>query len=95
MADVFNNKDFLEQCKVGNFTYSCICSSLPQGVVYTDYGQQSMANFTIEIKTPLIEEVRKNTKVIFRGQQYKVQQLEYDSANTSVKLYLVGMSKGI
>lgn len=95
MTDIFNNKDFLEQCKVGNYTYSCICSSMPQGIVYTEYGQQNTVNFTLDIKTPFIEEVKKNTKVVFRNKTYKVEQMEYDSTNTCVKLFLVAMSKGI
>lgn len=95
MKDIFSNKDFLEQCQIGNKTYYCICSSLPDGIVYTEYGQQNIANFTLDIKLPLKDEIKKNTKVIFRGQKYKVDQIQIDSANTSIKIHLVSISKGI
>ena len=95
MNDIFSNKDFLEQCTIEGKTYNCICSSLPEGVIYTDYGQESIANFTLDIKFPLKGQIKKNTKVVFRGQKYKVDQVQLDSANTSIKLHLVAMSKGI
>ena len=95
MIDIFKNKDFLEQCKVQNYSYDCIVSSVPEGIVYTEYGQQGMANFTLELKLPLKEELKKNMKVVFRNKNYKIDYFEFDSANTSVKLYLVSNSKGI
>lgn len=95
MTDIFNNKDFLEQCKIGNYNYSCIVSSIPGGVVYTQYGQQNAATFTLDIKLPMKEELKKNMKVFFRNKNYKVDTFEYDSANTSVKIFLVSTSKGI
>lgn len=95
MSDIFKNEAFLEQCEIDNIKYKCICSSLPDGVVYTQYGQQGMANFSIDLKLPLKNEIKKNTKVFYRNKFYKVDQIEYDSANTSVKLFLVAMSKGI
>jgi hypothetical protein len=27
MKDIFSNKDFLEECKIENRSYSCICSA--------------------------------------------------------------------
>jgi hypothetical protein len=47
MNDVFKNEAFLEECKIDGIRYACICSSLPGGIVYTEYGQEGMANFSI------------------------------------------------
>ena len=38
---------------------------------------------------------KKNDKVKFRDEWYKINFIEKDSANTSLKLHLVSVSKGI
>lgn len=95
MNDVFKNKAFLEECKIDGIRYACICSSLPGGIVYTEYGQEGIANFSIQVKLPTIKEIKKNSRVEFRNRKYKVDSFETDSSNTSIKLFLVAMSKGI
>jgi hypothetical protein len=44
---------------------------------------------------PTIKEIKKNSRVEFRNRKYKVDSFETDSSNTSIKLFLVSVSKGI
>ena len=38
---------------------------------------------------------KKNDKVKFRDENYKINFIERDSANTSLKLHIVSLSKGV
>lgn len=93
--DVFATPDFLEDCLIGGLWYKCIVSPVGDGIVYTDGGMESEENFTLDLKIPLKHVVKENDRIKFRDKWYKVLNTELDSANTSVKLHIIALSKGI
>lgn len=96
MKDIFSNKDFLEECKIENRSYSCICSAYQTGgVSYTDAGMESEQNFSLDIKLPIDRYPKINDKLTFREKKYKISNITTDSANQSIKIYLIALSKGV
>lgn len=93
--DIFKNDDFMDLCSINGVVYNCISSGIAGGIVYTDAGEESEVNFTLDIKLPVSKMPKKNDKVIFHEETYKISNVEIDSARTSIKLYLVALSKGI
>ena len=94
IADIFNAKDFLEDCFINNVEYKCICSSIDDSVVYGDIGSVDDVNFTLNIKLPLAKMPTRGDKVRFRNEVYKISNVTYDSANASIALHLQSTSKG-
>ena len=92
--DIFNCKDFLENCTIGQTVYDCICSAIEDGVVYGDIGSVDDVDFTLSIKLPLERIPSRGDKVMFRNKNYKISNVTYDSANASIKLHLMSVSKG-
>ena len=95
MNDIFSNKDFLEQCLIEDTYYECITSPIEDAIAYTETGVESEENFTLDLKLPLIPMPNKGDKVTFREKLYKISDITVDSANTSVKIHLIALSKGI
>jgi hypothetical protein len=95
MTDIFNNEDFLEPVAIDGINYSCIVSTLSDGFAFTEAGREAEETFSIDLKLPIKNMPQINSKVIFRGGNYKVSSIETDSANTSIKLVIIGTSKGI
>lgn len=95
MNDIFSNEDFLEECIIDGKTYKCIASALTGGITFTEVGQESDENFTLDICLPVEKMPVENQKVLFRNKKYKISYVETDSAFASIKLYLVALSKGI
>lgn len=96
MKDVFKNKDFIEYFIYKNNQYECIVSPIvAEQIQFTQYGTQSGENFTLDVKLPLFDQIKANEKITFRNKKYKIQHIEIDSANASVKIYLIALSKAI
>ena len=92
--DIFNHKDFLEDCFIADVHYKCICSTVQEGIVYSEEGLVDDVGFTLDLKLPVERMPSRGDKVRFRGNSYKVLTVTYDSANSSVKIHLQGNSKG-
>ena len=74
----------------------CVCSSLPEGVSFTDAGlEEDVQYFTLDFRTPAPPCVKVGARLVFRGKAYKIRQLETDSAGTSCKAILVSLSQGV
>lgn len=95
MNDVFKNEAFLEECVIENIKYSCIRSNIQSGISYTEAGVQEQQNFTLDLKLPMKKYPEKNNKVVFGGKKYKIAYTQTDSANCSIKIHLISLSKGI
>lgn len=95
IADIFADDSFTEPCYVNGIQYKCICSSISDDVAYTAAGLQSEVNFTLDLELAALHDVPKEgDKIFFREKQYKISSTSVDSANASIKLYLVALSKG-
>ena len=95
MNDIFKNKDFLQKCFIDNIAYDCIVSPITDNVSFTDAGLQSEQNFTLDLKKQMRSMPKINCQVRFRDRFYKISDIETDSANQSIKIHLVALSKGI
>ncbi len=92
--DIFKDKNFLEDCFIDGMLYKCICSSIEDGVVYGDAGLIDDVGFTLSLNLPLQHIPKIGQKVKFRDSSYKISNVVYDSANTSIALNLQSLSKG-
>ena len=95
MEDIFQCSEFLEDVFIESIHYKCIVSPIVDNVSFGEAGLVDEENFTIDIKLPVSKIPKKNDKVKFRDEWYKINFIEKDSANTSIKIYLVSLSKGV
>ena len=95
IEDIFNCEDFLEDVFIESIHYKCIVSPIVDNVTFSEVGVESEENFTLDIKLPISKMPKKNDKVKFRDENYKINFIERDSANTSLKLHIVALSKGV
>lgn len=93
--DIFSVEDFLEDVFIESIHYKCIVSPIVDNVTFSEVGVESEENFTLDIKLPISKMPKKNDKVKFRDENYKINFIERDSANTSLKLHIVALSKGV
>ena len=95
MSDIFQCSEFLEDVFIESIHYKCIVSPIVDNVSFSEVGVESEENFTLDIKLPISRMPKKNCKVKFRDEWYKINFIEKDSANTSLKLHIVALSKGV
>ena len=95
MSDIFQCSEFLEDVFIESIHYKCIVSPIVDNVTFSEVGVESEENFTLDIKLPVSKMPKKNDKVKFRDEWYKISFIETDSANTSLKLHIVALSKGV
>ena len=93
--DIFSVEDFLEDCFIEGQHYKCIVSPITDNVTFSEVGVESEENFTLDLKLPISRMPKKNDKVKFRDENYKINFIEKDSANTSIKIHIVALSKGV
>ena len=94
MSDIFQCSEFLEDVFIEGLHYKCITSPIVDNISFADTGLESEENFTLDIKLPVSKMPKKNDKVKFRDENYKINFIETDSANTSLKIHIVALSKG-
>ena len=95
MSDIFQCSEFLEDVFIESIHYKCIVSPIVDNVTFSEVGVESEENFTLDIKLPVSKMPKKNDKVKFRDENYKINFIEKDSANTSIKIHIVALSKGV
>ena len=95
MSDIFQCSEFLEDVFIESIHYKCIVSPITDNISFSEVGVESEENFTLDIKLPVSHKLKKNDKVKFRDEWYKINFIEKDSANTSIKIHIVALSKGV
>ena len=95
MSDIFQCSEFLEDVFIESIHYKCIVSPIVDNVTFSEVGVESEENFTLDIKLPISKMPKKNDKVKFRDNWYKISFIETDSSNTSIKIHIVALSKGV
>ena len=95
MKAIYSNRDFLQKCIIENIEYDCIISSTDNDVLFAEAGLQNGVNFTIDLKLPIYPMPKVNNKVIYKDKEYKIANIVSDSANQSIKLSIVALSKSI
>lgn len=95
IADLFNNEDLYQYCYIEGFKTKCFCSPIGDNIAFTNAGMVDEANFTLDVQIATLEHNPiEEDKVFFRQKEYKISHTETDSANASMKLYLIALSKG-
>ena len=95
VKQIFQIDAFTEQCYINGFATKCICSSTQHDMLFTDAGLQDGVNFYLDVELDTLDRMpAENDKVIFRDNTYKIASTVIDSANTSMKIYLIALSKG-
>lgn len=95
IAELYNNPDFVEYCYVEGRKYKCICSSIGNGVMFTEAGMVDEVNFTLDLELATLDRMpQQNDKIVFRDKTYKISHIETDSANTTIKIFMISNSKG-
>lgn len=95
VSQIFSNQAFTEDCYINGFKEKCIQSSISNDIVYTEAGLVDNVGFTLDLEIATLHRIpEENDKVQYRGKFYKVASTETDSANASMKLYLISLSKG-
>ena len=93
--DIFSVEDFLEDCFIEGLHYKCITSPIVDNISFADTGLVDEENFTLDLKLPISKIPKKNDKVKFRDENYKINFVERDSSSTSIKIHIVALSKGV
>ena len=93
--DIFSVEDFLEDVFIESIHYKCIVSPITDNISFSDTGLVDEENFTLDIKLPISHKLKKNDRVKFRDENYKINFIETDSSNTSIKIHIVALSKGV
>ena len=95
IAELYQEEDFVEYCYIEGRQYKCFCSSIGDGTLFTDAGMVSEENFVLDLQIRTLDRMpQENDKVQFRNKFYKISHIDTDSANTTIKLYLIDLSKG-
>lgn len=95
ISQLFQNEDFTEDVYINGFKTKCFCSSISDGIAYTGSGLVDEVNFTLDVQIASLDTFpQQNDKVMFRGKEYKISHVDTDSAEASLKIYLISVSKG-
>lgn len=95
IAEIFSDDAFTEDCYINGFREKCIQSSISNDIVYTEAGMVDGVNFTLDLQVATLHRIpEEGDKVQYRGKVYKIASTVTDSANASMKLYLISNSKG-
>ena len=95
VAELFSDQTFTEDCYINGFKEKCIQSKIDNNIIYTEAGMVDGVNFTLDLEIATLHRIpEEGDKVQYRSKFYKVASTETDSANASMKLYLISTSKG-
>jgi len=95
MDNIFKNMDFLETFTIDGMIYKCISSAITDGISFTNVGVEEEESFTLDVKLPVYHMPVKGQKLIYHDKTYKVNDVQTDSAGTSIKIHVIDLSKGI
>lgn len=93
--EIFCDDAFTEDVYINGFREKCIQSSISNDIFYTEAGMVDGVNFTLDLEVAALHRIpEEGDKVEYRGKFYKIASTVTDSANASMKLYLISNSKG-
>ena len=95
VKEIFEEQAFTEDVYINGFKTKCIQSAISNNIIYTEAGMSDGVNFTLDVELDVLDRIpAEGDKVLYRDKTYKIASTEVDSANASMKLYLISMSKG-
>lgn len=95
IQQLYEEEDFYQYCYVEGRKYKCFCSPIGDGISFTEAGLVDEVNFVLDLQVRTLDRFPvEGDKVQFRDKFYKVSHIDTDSANTTIKVYLISFSKG-
>ena len=95
VKEIFSDQAFTEDVYINGFKEKCIQSSISNDIVYTEAGLSDAVGFSLDLEIAALHRIpEEGDKVQYRGKFYKISSTETDSANASMKLFLIDLSKG-
>ena len=92
---IYQCEDFIEEVFINGYKQKCIQSTVSDNLIYTEAGLSNGVNFSLDLEIATLHRIpEEGDKVIYRNNTYKIASTETDSANASMKLYLISTSKG-
>ena len=92
---IFQCEDFIEDVYINGFKQKCVQSTVTDNLIYTEAGLSNGVNFSLDLQLATLHRIpEEGDKVEYRGKFYKIASTETDSANASMKLFLISTSKG-
>ena len=92
---IFECQAFTQICYINGFKTKCIQSSISNNILYTEAGMSDDVDFTLDLELATLDRIPvEGDKVEYRGKFYKIASTDVDSANASMKLFLISQSKG-
>ena len=91
---IFTDKNFLEEAVIDGQLYKVVQSRISSDNAYTSSGLVDETDFTLDVLiSDLSRKIKPESKLSYRGKQYRVSRVEEDSGNASLKLYLRDLSR--
>lgn len=95
VKEIFEDQTFTQDCYIQGIKTKCIQSSISNDILYTEAGMSDGVNFTLDLEVDSLDRIpAEGDKVEYRGKFYKIASTTVDSANASMKLFLISQSKG-
>ena len=95
VKQIFNIQAFTQTVYINGFETKCIQSNVSNDILYTEAGRVDDVNFSLDLQVDSLDKIPKEgDKVIYRDETYKIAYTLFDSANASMKIFLVSTSKG-
>ena len=91
-ADIFANPDFTERAGINGKEIPVIASEISEEERLTRFGVDDGVSFFLRVQKIHAVGIRRNDKVLFRGETYKVDKISLDSAALSYSLDLKSVS---
>lgn len=92
---IFESQAFTQNCYINGIATKCIQSSISNNILYTEAGMTDDVNFTLDLQIASLDRIPvEGDKIEYRHKFYKIASTDVDSANASMKLYLISLSKG-
>ena len=95
ISQIFSEQAFTQDCYINGIKTKCIQSSISNNILYTEAGMTDDVGFTLDLQIATLDRIpAQGDKLEYRDKVYKIASTEIDSANASMKLYLISPSKG-
>ena len=95
VRDIFSEQAFVETCYINGIATKCIQSTIDNNLFFTEAGLTDGVNFTLDLEIATLDRIpAEGDKVEYNGKVYKIASTTVDSANASMKIYLISTSKG-
>lgn len=91
-SDIFANPDFVETAEFDGRSIPVIASEISEEERLTQFGLDDGVSFFFRVQKIHISGIKRNSKITFRGNTFKVDSISLDSAALCYRVNLKSMS---